>query len=300
MPSITRSTVRAGRFRRVVWTGWNATADHWQSNWTKQDIARMIDGTRLDFEVLPVLRRDIPKGSRVLEAGCGLGQWVIVLRDEGVKIFGIDYVLDALHTSTQHYNGPTVVSCADVSRLPFPDNTFGAITSFGVVEHFWRGPEAMIREMTRVLAPGGTMFLSVPYYNALRKVTLARAPRADYDAAREPEAFYQFAFERAEIQAFLEAAGLTIKETIGVGPVKGLKDEIGLFAAIRGRLNKAAPSAPPPSAAKTTAAAPAPKRKGFSLTRILRRTLQVLAYSRPSSALAGHMILLVCKKEARS
>ncbi|HEX8616722.1 MAG TPA: class I SAM-dependent methyltransferase [Thermoanaerobaculia bacterium] len=297
MASIARSTIRAGRFRRVVWTGWAATHDHWQSNWTQQDIARMIAGTRSDFEVLPVLRREIPAGARVLEAGCGLGQWVIVLRELGIKAFGVDYVADALRTSVRHRSAPSVVTCGDINRLPFADGTFEAITSFGVVEHFWRGPAALIAEMVRVLAPGGTMFLSVPYFNALRKMTLARAPQSVYDADEEPAAFYQFAFERQEIAEAVEKAGLVITDSFGVGPVKGWKDEIGLFAALRGRLNQSTA----PSSLEAPAAAQVPRsgggsRGGLSLARTLRRTLQVLANTRLSAAVAGHMIMLVCKK----
>lgn len=53
--------------------------------------------------------------------------------------------------------------CASVLALPFPDGAFDVVSAFDVLEHC--EPEAAaMRELTRVLAPGGRLLMSVPAY----------------------------------------------------------------------------------------------------------------------------------------
>lgn len=70
------------------------------------------------------------------------------------RVVSVDIDLAAL--------GPNSV-CADASRLPFSDRTFGAVTAFDVVEHF-ESEDLIIRELTRVLQPAGVLCVSVPAY----------------------------------------------------------------------------------------------------------------------------------------
>lgn len=53
--------------------------------------------------------------------------------------------------------------CASVLTLPFPDETFDVVAAFDVLEHCEPEKQA-INELTRVLAPGGRLLLSVPAY----------------------------------------------------------------------------------------------------------------------------------------
>ncbi len=50
----------------------------------------------------------------------------------------------------------------DGERLPFPDCTFDGVVSFEVLEHVFN-PDVVLRELRRVLKPGGTLLLTVPF-----------------------------------------------------------------------------------------------------------------------------------------
>ena len=91
---------------------------------------------------------------------------------------------------------PGVGVCASALALPFPDDVFDVVSAFDVLEHC--EPEALaMRELSRVLAPGGRLLLSVPAYQwawtdhdvsagHYRRYTRRRLLRAVRDAGLQP------------------------------------------------------------------------------------------------------------------
>jgi SAM-dependent methyltransferase len=106
----------------------------------------------------------------VLDVGCGGGRTVSKLAAIAVegKVHGIDYSEESVAAS-QRYNAESIrtgrveIHLADVGKLPFPDNTYDLVT--GVETHFW-WPDiaAGLREIRRVLKPGGTLILIAEVY----------------------------------------------------------------------------------------------------------------------------------------
>lgn len=100
----------------------------------------------------------IPKAARVpgtapslcLDLGCGNGEYRSILEQAGFDWVGFDY---------QHPGAPL---WADAHALPFADNSFDFIISLAVLEHI-KHPPVMLREIHRVLKPGGTYLGSVTY-----------------------------------------------------------------------------------------------------------------------------------------
>jgi SAM-dependent methyltransferase len=139
----------------------------WSNMWANCDLDGEIElcGKReLAQHVLPVLRTF--KDPRIVEAGCGTGSWVLYLHQQGFPdVIGVDNYAPALR-QLEARGGRAVEG--DVRHLPFEDNSVDVCLSLGVVEHFVEGPEALLREMGRILAPGGYMFVTVPYYNPIR------------------------------------------------------------------------------------------------------------------------------------
>jgi SAM-dependent methyltransferase len=93
-------------------------------------------------------------GQRVLDIACGAGFGLRMLREAGARGVGIDYDLAALHGHDQ-------VACADAAHLPVSDATFDLVVSFETLEHV-PNARAMLRELRRVLRPGGQLVLSTP------------------------------------------------------------------------------------------------------------------------------------------
>ncbi len=113
----------------------------------------------------------LPDDGPILEAGCGLARWVVFLRAKGFDVVGLDVSHEALRAARRHASDIPLIT-SDVLHMPFSDNTFAAVLSFGVVEHFERDMRAVFQEMRRVLRKRGMLFLAVPCTNLLRRTVV--------------------------------------------------------------------------------------------------------------------------------
>lgn len=142
-----------------------------------------------------LLESALRPGERLLDAGCGTGFNLVALgrRSRGV---GIDISPEALALCRQR---GVRVARASLLALPFPDETFEALTSFDVLYHAWvSDDEAAVVEMARVLRPGGILLARVPALEALR-------------GAHDVEVQTRHRYTRGELAALLEAGGLRVE-----------------------------------------------------------------------------------------
>jgi SAM-dependent methyltransferase len=109
--------------------------------------------------------RRIDKGSLVLEAAVGLGQLGARLRGQGHRVIGVDASFEAALHALRQAGIPTVLG--SLNALPFRSEVFGAVTSGETLEHL-EDDEGAVREMARVVAPGGTVVSTVPALEWLR------------------------------------------------------------------------------------------------------------------------------------
>ena len=159
--------------------------------------------------IAPVFERLLPKNGRILEAGCGIGRWVVWLRRRGFQSVGMDFSEEALRRVVAHVPD-TPVARADLFAIPAADATFDAILSLGVVEHAPGGPQPALRELRRVLKPNGVLLLSVPFNNLFRRAlfnhVLRGAERLFRRRGRRLE-FAEYRFDRREIGDYLRQTG---------------------------------------------------------------------------------------------
>jgi ubiquinone/menaquinone biosynthesis C-methylase UbiE len=109
---------------------------------------------------LRLLQNAVPRGSKILEVGCGAGVFTAELMRHGYDVWGID-LSEAMIKYAQETSGIRRFSVGDMENLEFSDNTFDAVTCLGVIEYLERD-EAALREMWRVLKPGGRAIISTP------------------------------------------------------------------------------------------------------------------------------------------
>lgn len=220
----TRQIRRCVEEDRLVYYAQPADATFWDGHWQSQNLDRYYTNARRGR--LGLLKRillpHLPKGGRILEAGCGLGQIVVALKARGWSVEGVDYSAGTVSRIQQQY--PELpIRVGDVTALDFHDETFDGYVSLGVVEHRREGPDPFLREAFRVLRPGGTAIVSVPYFNRLRAW---KASRSGFDANDGGLPFYQYAFSVDDISSHLERNGFNVVRSIPYDGFKGIKDEL--------------------------------------------------------------------------
>jgi SAM-dependent methyltransferase len=148
---------------------------------------------------LAVLERalDGRQGLRILDAGCGTGGTTVELRRFG-EVVGVDLAWEALEPARGR--GLTELARASIESLPFGDATFDAATSFEVVYHLGVANDgAALKEIRRVLKPGGLFLLRVPAHDWLR---------GEHDRLVHTRHRYS----RGEVTRKLSAAGFVIDQ----------------------------------------------------------------------------------------
>jgi SAM-dependent methyltransferase len=107
---------------------------------------------------------DIRGCKNLLDAGCGDGRYSkFILRraDADAMITGFDYSRQMLQRARRRLKNPRATHvAADLTRLPYADKVFDAVVCGWVLEHL-PDPRPGLRELSRVMQPGGKLLLMV-------------------------------------------------------------------------------------------------------------------------------------------
>ena len=122
-----------------------------------------VSRRRIFFEQLDRALGTTTKGRKVLEIGCGAGGMMGPLQRYG-DVTGLD--IDLEYVAYCKERGFARVLCGSGYELPFGDATFDLVCLFDTIEHIPDDVQAL-REIHRVLKPGGSVFVSVPAYQWL-------------------------------------------------------------------------------------------------------------------------------------
>lgn len=236
--------------------------------------------------MLDLIDERLPAG-HLLEAGCGLGRYLLYAVARGHRAIGIDFAIDPLKRVVAH-DPRALVAAADLSHMPFAPQTFDTILCFGVLEHFETGAAPQVKELAALLRPGGWLVVTVPYANFLKRRRATAGGQDVVKAGAElPDGmrFYQHCFTRSEARALVSAGGLEIIEERRVSR---------LFWLLGGRSGrrKGVPQ-PPGASAKPAGPPPAAGR----LRGLLRDAAYWLQWAIPPD-LTSHMIVVVGRKPA--
>jgi len=101
----------------------------------------------------------VSRGCRILDVGCGTGRWARRYKEFGLQVTGVDASPAMLQVAREQ--GTTVPLIVGEARcLPIASEIFDCVSDITVVQHISHPDQARaVREMMRVLKPGGSLIL---------------------------------------------------------------------------------------------------------------------------------------------
>ena len=162
-----------------------------------------LDGKPFDREILDRFAANVMGCGRVCDLGCGPGQIARYLAARGVDAFGVD--ASAAMIATARRLNPTLdFHQGDFFRLDLADGALAGIAAFYSLIHCARGELGRaVAELSRVLAPGGRLLMTV--HAGTGEVTRE-------EAYGKRTAFVATLFSDSEVREALQGAGLRLDE----------------------------------------------------------------------------------------
>lgn len=196
----------------------------WTDVWRNRGFqAQALDEIRKrqEWRILRGVLAGIPPHARILDGGCGMGEWTVALAALGYDAVGVDLSAETIARLQRQFRGPRFLA-GDIRSLPFPDASFDVYFSWGTFEHFERGLGPCLTEAYRVLKPGGSLVISVPFQNRfhlfrdLRPLHIWDEHYSQHAGYRSPMRFYQWRFTKPELQRELALHGFA---TVALHPI---------------------------------------------------------------------------------
>ncbi len=203
------------------------SSEHWEENWRNAQFNQALQYCAVD-PLRPLFEKYAKPKTRMLEGGCGMGQYVTFYTAKGWQVIGLDFAQETLSRLQKRVSGLQI--CAgDVSSIPFADETFDLYYSGGVVEHFEGGAKKSLQEAFRVLKNDGVLLLSVPYHSPLRRLLMPfnkkywrKVSTSKVEEKFGGLNFFQYSYTISEFSKMLNDAGFEVKETQGYSVLWGL------------------------------------------------------------------------------
>jgi len=99
------------------------------------------------------------KGTKILDVGCFTGDFLILMKEAGADVYGLELQDDAVDIANKKLHGR--VKATDVMTDVFPKVRFDVITLLGIVEHV-TDPMKLIKRSTELLKKGGILMVQTP------------------------------------------------------------------------------------------------------------------------------------------
>jgi SAM-dependent methyltransferase len=103
----------------------------------------------------------LPDQGRLLDVACGAGEVVRLAGQRGLQAIGLDISEVVAQVAARKVNSFGQIGVSQGEYIPFARESFDFLTNIGSLEHF-EDPALGVREMARVLKPGGKAFILVP------------------------------------------------------------------------------------------------------------------------------------------
>lgn len=131
-------------------------------------------GFRARASIIFSFLKDIPLQARILDAGAGYGIYSLTLAERGYSVDALELepervdALNRMKAERPAIDERIRVQVASLTDAPMPDGSYDVIICSDVIEHIPDDVRA-VREIARLLAPGGIVALTVPYDSTYNK-----------------------------------------------------------------------------------------------------------------------------------
>ncbi len=179
----------------------------------------------------PELEKKFDQKGNYLDAGCGIGGWILFLSEQGYRVEGIDAHPQAVRSMSE-YNPDLSLKIAGSDAIPFADSAFNGILSIGSLEYTQGAVENSLKEFHRLLNDGGFLCVEVPLLNTLRRfayVPLKAIQAAVMRMTNQQPTFAYYLFGRNELEDMLMNAGFAI-EAVMAHDLPDSGSHYGLYA----------------------------------------------------------------------
>jgi ubiquinone/menaquinone biosynthesis C-methylase UbiE len=125
----------------------------------KRELA-FLRGRKLVLDELALVLNDLPRGSRILDVGCGTAHLTHWIKEKGFDVCGIEPSTEMFNYARQNF--PEIeIKQAISSNIPYKDGSFDLIVAFEVLRYLDKQENIKsFAEFRRVLKPGGKFFVT--------------------------------------------------------------------------------------------------------------------------------------------
>lgn len=143
-------------------------ADSFETGFLAHSLGQQVEQCER-YELAPLFLRLFSDQNHqpVLEAGCGSGRWCAWFHQHAIRSDGVDWSQELCERAGRNMPHSRFVAC-DMAAMPFADWSYGGLIALGSIEHSIQGPQAILREFYRLLAPGGIAVITVPFGGGFR------------------------------------------------------------------------------------------------------------------------------------
>ena len=189
--------------------------EYWTRIWDSSKLNEPTDARLENSDQFKIMARyisDFPPNARILDGGCGLGQWTLFFTRMGFDVTGIDISQTIINRLAERFSECKFV-VGDILSTKFEDEFFDVYYSWGAFEHIEIGLGPCFKEARRILNKGGYLFVSVPYENGrhLRKgkgdLSLWDENFHKRNGYTSSMRFYQYRLTKPELQREFEING---------------------------------------------------------------------------------------------
>lgn len=166
--------------------------------------------------------RQLAGDATILEVGCGDGSFTRNLAEHSSRVTAVDISASQIERNARAHPEIRFVQHDVAQPFPFENEAFDVIWCSEVLEHLF-DPGFAVREMQRVLAPGGRLLVTVPFHGVFKDVLIALFRWDEHFAPTNPHIRF---FTRKTLSQLAASAGFVEIKTTTCGMNKPLRDLI--------------------------------------------------------------------------